>query len=70
MTRREDPFAALADNLTYYRHKRKMSPYDLERAVGVEPRVIEEIEAERRKVGLPMLARIASALQVSTYELI
>lgn len=68
--RRNDPFAALADNLTYYRQERRLSPGDLARRVGMRPEHITQIEEGRRKISLPALARLANALRVTTQQLI
>ncbi|MBS3821598.1 MAG: helix-turn-helix transcriptional regulator [Phycisphaerae bacterium] len=67
---RDDPFAALADNLTYYRRKQHVTREILAERLGLRVDVIEQIESGERKVTMPTLARLATALGVSTQQLI
>jgi len=58
------------ENLRKIRQIKRISQIDLAKSVGVDPTVISKLELGKRLPSLPILVRIADALNVTVDELL
>lgn len=60
----------LAENLKYYRNRRKVSQEELAFKAGLHRTYISSIECQRRNISVENLSKIAEVLEIKPYILL